>query len=104
VFTPGGKFLFQWGKYGTGPGEFGGNTGPTSRTGGPQFLAVDGEGNVYTTEGSVGRVQKFTEEGKFLLAWGDTSTGPGGFGGRPKNLPGPIGVAADRRGRVRGRS
>jgi len=100
VFTPEGKFLFQWGKFGTKPGEFGGNTNPRARTGGPQFLAFDSEGNVYTTEASVGRVQKFTADGKFLLAWGDNSTKPGGFGGRPKNLPGPIGICVDRRGRL----
>src|SRR5262249_743984 len=61
-----GKFLFQWGAYGTGPGQFGGNISPKSRVGGPQFLAVDGAGHVYTTEGSMDRVQQFTADGKFL--------------------------------------
>src|SRR5581483_1758124 len=57
-------------------------------------------GNAYTTEASVGRVQKFTADGKYLLSWGDNGTGPGGFGGRPKNLPGPIAICIDRQGRV----
>src|SRR4051794_20401534 len=70
VFDARGKFLFKWGEYGTGPGQFGGNTSPKARTGGPQFVAVDSKGHVYTTEASVGRVQVFTAEGKFLRAWG----------------------------------
>jgi sugar lactone lactonase YvrE len=81
VFDPTGKFLFKWGEYGIKPGQFGGNISRKSRVGGPQFVAVDGEGNVYTTEGSVARVQKFTADGKFLLAWGQDLDKPGEFGG-----------------------
>lgn len=99
-FTPEGKFLRMWGEYGVAPGQFGGNVAPSNRTGGPQFVAVDRHGNVYTTEGSVGRVQMFTPEGKYLLSWGDNGLEPGGFGGRPKNLPGPIAIALDKRGNV----
>jgi sugar lactone lactonase YvrE len=100
VFDADGTFLFRWGEYGVGPGQFGGNTGIRNRTGGPHFLAFDGRGEVYTTEGSVGRVQVFTPEGKFLRAWGDNEDRPGSFGGRPKNLPGPIGICIDREDRV----
>jgi len=100
VFDPKGAFLFSWGRYGVGPGEFGGNTGPKNRTGGPHFLAFNDRGEVFTTEASVGRVQVFTPEGKFLRAWGNNDDKPGGFGGRPKNLPGPIGLCVDRAGRV----
>lgn len=99
-FTAKGVFLRAWGEYGTGPGQFGGNVNPASRVGGPQFLALDRRGNVYTTEASVGRIQKFTPDGKYLLSWGDNGTQPGGFGGRPANLPGPIGIVVDHRDRV----
>ena len=99
-FTREGKFLRKWGEYGVGAGQFGGNTPPTVRTGGPQFIASDHRGNLYTTEASVGRIQKFTPEGKYLLSWGDNSKNPGGFGGREKNLPGPIALVLDRRDRV----
>ena len=99
-FSPEGKFLAKWGEYGTKPGQFGGNTPHPVRTGGPNFLATDRRGNIYTTEASVGRVQKFTPDGKFLLAWGDNGTQPGGFGGRPKNLPGPIALCVDPKDRV----
>jgi sugar lactone lactonase YvrE len=71
-------------------------------------VALDRAGNVYTTEGSVGRVQKFTADGKFLLAWGDNSTTPGGFGGDFAAMPqakgilkGPISLCFDRQERLR---
>ncbi len=99
-FTAEGKFLRMWGEYGVEPGQFGGNENRANRTGGPQFVAVDRHDNVYTTEGSVGRVQKFTPEGDYRLSWGDNGTQPGGFGGRARNLPGPIAITLDKRGRV----
>jgi DNA-binding beta-propeller fold protein YncE len=104
VFDAKGKFLFMWGEYGTKPGQFGGNTSPKSRVGGPQFVAIDSAGNIYTTEGSVGRVQKFTADGKFLMAWGDNDDKPGSFGGLfapiKGNLKGPIGICIDRKDRI----
>jgi tripartite motif-containing protein 71 len=95
-----GKFLGKWGEYGTKPGQFGGNIPRPQRVGGPHFLAFDGKGHIYTTEASVGRIQKFATDGKFLLAWGNNGTEPGGFGGRPKNLPGPIALCFDKQERV----
>jgi sugar lactone lactonase YvrE len=95
-----GKFIRKWGEYGVAPGQFGGNEKPANRTGGPQFATVDKAGNIYTTEGSVGRIQKFTPEGKYMLSWGNNSTEPGGFGGREKNLPGPIALCCDLKGRI----
>lgn len=104
VFDPAGKFLFKWGEYGTREGQFGGDIARRSRVGGPQFVAVDGAGDVYTTEGSVGRVQRFTADGVFLRAWGDNQDRPGGFGGtfqgRKNSLRGPVGICVDGRGRV----
>jgi sugar lactone lactonase YvrE len=104
VFDRQGKFLFKWGAYGTDPGQFGGNTSPKSRVGGPQFVALDAAGNVFTTEGSVCRVQQFTADGKFLLAWGSNEDRPGAFGGGfreiKSSLRGPIGICFDAAGRV----
>jgi DNA-binding beta-propeller fold protein YncE len=99
-FTPEGKFLLKWGEYGSKPGQFDGKEKLPNRTGGPNFVAVDRQGNVYTTEAALGRIQKFSSEGKVLLGFGDNSTGPGGFGGRPNNLPGPIAVCVDKQGRI----
>ena len=61
--TPQGEFISAWGKYGVEPGEFGGNVSAPSRVGGPHFLAFNSKGEIYTTEGSVGRVQKFKIDG-----------------------------------------
>ena len=101
VFDREGKFLFKWGEYGVSEGQFGGNVSPKSRVGGPQFVAIDGAGNVYTTEGSVGRVQQFTGDGKFLRAWGDNDDKPGSFGGHWRGttgLQGPVGICFDMSG------
>jgi DNA-binding beta-propeller fold protein YncE len=97
--TPEGKPLAAWGKYGVATGEFGGNTSKASRVGGPHFLAFDSLGRLYTTEGSVGRVQKFDAEGAFLLAWGDNEIGPGHFGGAT-GLKGPIAIAVSAKDEV----
>jgi tripartite motif-containing protein 71 len=97
--TPQGEPISAWGKYGVKPGEFGGNISVASRVGGPHFLAFNSQGDLYTTEGSVGRVQKFTSDGTFLLAWGDNEIGPGHFGGN-KVLPGPIAIAIDSKDHV----
>lgn len=103
-FTREGKFLGTWGKYGTEPGEFGGMEPAGSRFAGPHFLTLDSHGHFYTTEGVMGRVQQLSVEGKPLLAWGNKSDEPGGFGeynfGNLKNTFGPIGVFADKHNRI----
>ena len=101
VFDRDGKFLFKWGEYGITAGRFGGNVSPKSRIGGPQFIAIDGEGNIYTTEGSVGRVQQFTADGRFLRSWGDNEDRPGSFGGYwsgSAGLQAPVGICFDKHG------
>lgn len=98
-----GRFLAEWGKHGTKPGEFGGNTNVKSRAGGPDFIALDKRGNVYTTEAMDGRVQKFTPDGAFLLAFGDLEDRPGSFGREFKPIPsmhGPVGICCDRHDRL----
>ena len=106
-FTTEGRFVGKFGKHGSEPGEFGGSQPVGGRFAGPQFVAFDRAGNVYTTDAALGRVQKFTPEGKLLAHWGSKSDGPGGFGGPPpvgKNgvagLGGPIALCVDREDRV----
>ncbi len=99
-FTPEGKFLLRWGEYGTKPGQFDGKEKLPNRVGGPNFVTVDRAGFVYTTEAAPGRIQKFTPDGKPVFSFGSNSTEPGGFGGRPKNLPGPIGICVDAQNRI----
>jgi DNA-binding beta-propeller fold protein YncE len=102
VFSPEGRFLYKWGEYGTAPGQFGGDTSPRSRVGGPQFLALDAAGCVYSTEAGLCRVQKFTPEGRFLLAWSDPGEAAGGMGGafQGTRLHGPTGICLDARGNL----
>ena len=54
-----GKFLLEWGKRGTGAGEFGL----------PHNLVVDSQGRVYVTDRDNERVQVFDGVGKFLAEW-----------------------------------
>lgn len=103
-FTAEGKFLSKWGEHGSEPGQFGAPEPAGSRFAGPHFLASDRQGQLYTTEGVLGRVQQFSADGKPLLAWGDKGDQPGGFGsyvtGFSKNSFGPIGIMLDRHDRV----
>ncbi len=107
VFDAERKFLFKWGEYGNEPGQFGGKEPAYSRTGGPQFVTLDSEGNVWTTEGANGRIQNFSHDGKFLLAWGDNEDKPGHFGGtfagfqgQKVRLQGPVSLRFDKKGQL----
>jgi DNA-binding beta-propeller fold protein YncE len=104
MFNTEGRSRGKWGEHGSGPGQFGGNEPAGSRFGGPHFLARDSKGRIYTTEGTLGRVQQFTAEGKPVHAWGDKGSEPGGFGalktGFSKNTFGPIGVFVDKQDHV----
>lgn len=81
-FAPGGRFLGQWGSYGSGPGQFGAVDG----------LAVDGAGDVYVLDSTHDRVERFSSSGRLLGEWGrpghalgELDLGPG-FG--PDKPPG----------------
>ncbi len=103
-FTKEGKFLGKWGEHGSRPGQFGAPEPAGSRFAGPHFLAQDGRGRLYTTEGVLGRVQQLSPDGKPLRAWGDKGDQPGGFGALKtpyaRHTFGPIAVMVDRHDRV----
>ena len=105
-FTREGKFVDKWGQLGSEPGQFGGGQLAGSRFAGPQFVAFDRAGNVYTTDAALDRIQKFTPGGKLLAYWGSESVEPGGFGPPPKNkdgtpgMGGPISICVDAHDRV----
>lgn len=64
-FSATGKFLFQWGSKGTGPGQFDL----------PHAIATDAVGNVYVADRSNARVQVFDPSGRFLSEWKDPRLG-----------------------------
>jgi hypothetical protein len=55
-YTPDGKRVKQWGKAGTGPGDF--------RL--PHAIQIDEEGTVYVADRENGRIEKFDLDGNFL--------------------------------------
>ncbi len=81
-FSPSGRFLGQWGSFGTGPGQFG-SVGA---------LAVDRFGDVYVLDSTNDRIEVFTADGRYLRSWGGRGTGLGQFsfggGGRAEIPPG----------------
>ncbi|MEO6729779.1 MAG: peptidyl-alpha-hydroxyglycine alpha-amidating lyase family protein [Ferruginibacter sp.] len=64
-FSKAGKYLFQWGKKGNGPGEF--NI--------PHAIDLDEKGNVYVADRENKRIQSFDAKGNFLQQWKDKSFG-----------------------------
>ena len=58
-FSSQGRFLFQWGTKGTGPGEFDL----------PHWVALDRAGNVYVADRENARVQVFDGSGRYLTQW-----------------------------------
>ena len=70
VFDTDSKFLFTWGKTGSGPGEF--------KV--PAGLAIDKHDNIYIAEIGNNRVQVFDKDGDFITMWGTKGSGNGQFG------------------------
>ncbi|HZA23301.1 MAG TPA: 6-bladed beta-propeller, partial [Dehalococcoidia bacterium] len=56
----------------------------------PWGIAIDRQGDVYITDWRNDRVQKFTSDGRFIMAFGRSGTGEGEF-----NRPNGITVDAD---------
>jgi tripartite motif-containing protein 71 len=90
-FDSSGNFLRAWGKNVNGGAVFGICTvaascqqGTVGSLGGefnaPDGLATDAAGNVYTSDFTGHRIQKFDSSGSFLRAWGKNVNGVGGFG------------------------
>jgi len=64
-FSAAGKYLFEWGTKGNGPGEF--NI--------PHAISLDKNENVYVADRENSRVQAFDSTGKFLKEYKDKSFG-----------------------------
>lgn len=64
-FTAAGRFDFQWGAPGKGPGQF--DT--------PHAVTLDAEGRVYVADRENDRVQVFTPRGQFIAQWKSAAIG-----------------------------
>jgi sugar lactone lactonase YvrE len=58
-FSKDGKFIKEWGKKGTGPGEF--DT--------PHSIAMDSKGRLFVADRGNNRIQIFDQDGKLLAEW-----------------------------------
>ncbi len=63
------SFLLKWGSHGTGNGQFIGAVD----------VDIDSVGNVYVSDTSNHRIQKFSSTGTFITKWGSQGTGNGQF-------------------------
>lgn len=83
------RFVAQWGKNGTGNGQF---THPVS-------IAVGQSNVVYVADQENHRIQKFNGQGEFMATWGKRaigrSVGYGGTGNSEGQFRVPTGVACD---------
>jgi hypothetical protein len=69
AFAAGFVYQTSFGQAGSGQGQF------TAAN----FACTDPAGNVYVTDGTMNRVEKFGKDGAFLGQWGTTGSGPGQF-------------------------
>jgi hypothetical protein len=79
-FDKEGNFLMMFGSSGNAKGQFGGEYGPNG-------VAVDEDGFIFVTDshtmlGGNNRIQKFDQEGVFVMAFGRYGAEPGEFGGK----------------------
>ena len=84
-FTADGKFVKQWGYFGT--------ADKPDALWGPRGLAVDSKGHVYVTDTGNKRVVIFDEDGNFVAQFGSAGLDPGQFDE-------PVGLAVDAQGNV----
>jgi tripartite motif-containing protein 71 len=79
-FTSEGKHLMVWGSNEPGLGSFGGKfTGfGQGNMQGPTGIAFDKDGRLWANSIG-GRIQKFSEDGKYLSGFGEEGTDPGQF-------------------------
>ena len=98
---PSGSLIGEWGRYGSGNGEFSF----------PHRVAVDELNNVYVSDFRNNRIQKFDSNGRFIKAWGSVCNmftdegcidmdGSGPMKKGDGQFMGPVGVNIDKDGNV----
>ena len=90
-FSPNGEFINSWGSF----ADSSISEAPGGTFNEPWGVAIGPDNSIYITDTWNHRVQKFDQEGNFLLQWGyfGTAETPDGFWG-------PRGIAVDQSGRV----
>src|SRR5438552_16315360 len=58
-FTRDGRFIKEWGRKGSGPGEFSE----------PHTIALDSQGRLFVGDRENNRIQIFDQDGRFLTEW-----------------------------------
>src|SRR5262245_42057478 len=76
-------YIYKWGTYGTGPGQFGAVS--------PQRIAFGPNGNLYVGDFGNGRVQIFSPTGVFLGQFGSPGSSDGQFQGPLQIAFSPLG-------------
>ncbi len=69
AINPAGNIVHSWGGAGNGNGQFGA----------PGGIATDADSNIYVTDLSLNRVQKFALNGAYIDQWGSAGNGNGEF-------------------------
>ncbi len=89
--NPDGSFINSWGGF----ADSSVGTAPGGKFNEPWGIAIGPDGSVFVTDTWNHRIQKFDQQGNFLLQWGyfGTAENPDGFWG-------PRGIAVDQDGRV----
>ena len=93
AYSKEGKLLREWGKKGTGDGEF-------NQPGG---IVIRADGSLVIVDQCNHRIQVFNSEGKFLRKWGEHGIKPGQFGGLEpagSRFAGPHFISQDSKGRL----
>lgn len=95
-FSKDGKFLKEWGRKGSGPGELDA----------PHALALDSRGRLFVADRSNGRIQIFDQNGTFIDQWKQFG-GPSGIAIAPDDtmfvtIPKRIGIGSAKDGAVLG--
>lgn len=93
VYKDNGTVVREWGKKGTGDGEF-------HQPGG---IVLQKDGTLFVTDQCNHRIQKFTLDGKFLGTWGEYGSNPGQFGAperKGSRFAGPHFLSQDSQGRL----